>query len=99
VKLDDGQESRPPIASGRELSRDELRYCQFQHGRIARAKSLSSSEEEISNVNVAVDDFNARCSSFRYREDDMTTIKSEMALRGSDINRDARRLLAGSVNP
>lgn len=97
--LDDGQETRPPIGSGRELSRDELRYCQFQHARIARAKSLSSSDEEISNINAVVDDFNTRCSNFRYREDDMTTVKADLAVRRSDTDREARRLLAGSTNP
>jgi hypothetical protein len=95
--LDDGRETKPPIGSGRELSRDELRYCQFQHSRIVRAKSLSSSNDEISNVNAAVGDFNARCSSFKYREDDMTKVKAELSRRSSDIDRDARGLLTGST--
>jgi hypothetical protein len=95
--IDDGQEVKPPTGSGRELSRDELRYCQFQHARIARAKSLSSTNDEISNVNVAVDDFNSRCSSFKYREDDMTQVKAELSRRSSNIDQDARGLLTGST--
>ncbi|HEX4004721.1 MAG TPA: hypothetical protein VHX60_00970 [Acidobacteriaceae bacterium] len=96
---DDGREIKPPIGSGRELSRDELRYCQFQHARITRAQSLSTSNDEIGAVNAAVDDFNARCSSFRYRAEDMTAVKKELSVRASDIDQGARRLLTGLTRP
>jgi hypothetical protein len=96
---DDDSETEPAIGSGQVLSQGELRYCQFQHARIVRAKALSTTHEEIENVNGAVDAFNARCSHYRYLESDMTKVRSEVENKQADIERDAQALLIGSTNP
>jgi hypothetical protein len=95
---DEGAETKPPVGVHNALSLGQLRYCQFQHVRIARAQSLSSTHDEIENVNSAVDDFNLRCSRYRYFENDMTTVKSELESKQSQIERDAQALLTGSTN-
>jgi hypothetical protein len=96
---DDDSETEPAIGSGQVLSQGELRYCQFQHARIVRAKALSTTNEGIENVNNAVDAFNARCSQYRYLESDMTKVRSELENKQADVERDAQALLTGSTNP
>ena len=93
--FDDGTESKPPIGNGLALSITQVRYCVFQSARIDRAKALSASNEEIENFNSAVNDFNLRCSRFRYRESDMSAIKAEEASKAVELEQGARNVLQG----
>lgn len=77
-------EMLPPKTAGHALSIDQLRYCEFQSVRLESANSAMDRHPERVNNNVidafnrAVDDWNARCGSGRYRVRDQKRIENEL---------------------
>jgi len=97
----DTKEIMPPVGSGLSLTRANVRYCQFMHQRIEIARGLIANDSS-DDFNRAVDDFNSRCSSFRYIPDDLTAVQAEVAVRQSQFGTEARALVSswtGGPNP
>lgn len=93
-------EVKPPIESGRTLSRQELRYCRFESIRIATARdTLESKSDHLETryfqaFNASIEDYNLRCSNYRYYEDDDKVVDSDVSvnlpqliIEGGDLER------------
>lgn len=75
------------------VSLAELRYCKRQKARLETVQNETMSSPQIDRFNAAVDDFNARCSNFRYNEYDMTIVDTELARDQATIRDEGRRII------
>jgi len=73
-------EDKPPVGRGHSLSMGQIRYCVYEKARIqAMENSLDSyNQHEVSLFNLYVDDYNSRCSSFRYRRGTLQSVQAEL---------------------
>lgn len=88
------QEDMPPIGSGRTLTRNQVRYCVFQGDRLDYIRPLTTTNNQIDRFNLLVDDFNRRCSSFRYTSGVLQAVEREAAARSSILQTEARRIVS-----
>ncbi len=84
-------ELKPPIASGMTLSEGQLRYCIFQQERLEYMRNLYLTNSEIGHFNKLVADWNARCSSYRFRPSIKEKIEAETAKISTKLQQEARR--------
>ncbi len=91
--IDDFSELRPAIGTNNTLSIAELRYCQFQKERLEYIR-LKATDQVLAQFNAAVDDYNLRCSSFRYMPADLSAVQASTVKYKMQINASADRLLA-----
>jgi hypothetical protein len=88
-------EEKPPVGEGLALSTAQLRYCLAQGARLdgARIAVDASSEVEINRFNLLVEDYNARCSKFRYYPSAMQAVKSEVEARRTELEAEGAALM------
>ena len=91
------EEAVPPVGTEHEMSLAELRYCYFQEVRLKSANDAlnASSQFEIDRFNELVDDWNARCSSYRYLPDDLDAVETSTALKRVELEMAGKALVVG----
>ncbi len=69
-----------PVASGRLLSRDQIRWGLDEEIRVEGARSAMSQRNsyDVNRFNIMVADHKSRCGSFRYRSDALKSVRSEV---------------------
>lgn len=84
------REVLPPIAQNATLGRDQIRYCVAEDIRLEAARRVLNGARswEIQRFNDMVQDYNARCSSFRYRSGALQSVRSEVEARRYLLERD-----------
>lgn len=82
-------ESKPAVGSGRTLSGPELRYCVFENARLEHMKGMVANNSQIATFNRYVQDYNSRCSNFRYRRGTLEAMQREAAERSSALRAEA----------
>lgn len=87
-------ETRPPVGQGLTLNRSQIRYCVFQGQRLEAIRTLTTTNYQIDRFNGLIDDFNSRCSSYRYRSGDLSAAEREARENAADLRADARRIVA-----
>jgi peptidoglycan hydrolase-like protein with peptidoglycan-binding domain len=88
-------ETKPPAGSGNVFTQANIRYCTFQKERFRTMQQDLRSNEEIRNFNTLVDDYNARCANFKYRERDLQAVTDELRNRSETLAAEARSILLG----
>lgn len=70
----------PPAAAGQTLSQGQIKYCLAEKIRIDAMEGMinQSRQAHIKNFNIRVDDYNARCRSYRYWQADMNLAQTEI---------------------
>lgn len=88
-------EVKPPTGSGMRFDEGQIRYCLSQKVRLDSIKEEVNkySQLEIDNFNELVSDFNARCSSFKYRRADMSRTEQEVAERNPMLMAEGKRIV------
>lgn len=73
-------EDQPPVGTGLVLGVAQIRYCLAEDIRIdgARATIDNYSGAEVDRFNAMIDDYNNRCSNFRYRTGDLEQAKRDI---------------------
>jgi uncharacterized protein len=73
-------ETAPRVGTGGVFSAAEIRYCLSESIRIEmwRSHLKSDARASLRAFNAAVDDYNSRCSSFRYRRDTFARVSAEV---------------------
>ncbi|MEQ6335675.1 hypothetical protein [Sphingobium sp. MK2] len=92
------KENRPPLYSiGTSFDRSQVRYCMMQKARLEAANNVSArpTEYKIQQFNLTVDDYNSRCSNFRYHNDDMTAVQQEVNENASRLRSEGEALVDG----
>jgi hypothetical protein len=90
-------ESPPPVGSGLELEASQVRYCTFEKARLTALQGMVSDTNSaaIDGFNARVNDYNARCGSFRYRPNDLDAAQA-VAVRDADrITAEAQTIARG----
>tara|TARA_R110002124_G_scaffold282436_1_gene457557 strand:+ start:4143 stop:6008 length:1866 start_codon:yes stop_codon:yes gene_type:complete len=87
-------ETRPPVGQGLTLNRSQIRYCVFQGQRLETIRTLTTTNYQIDRFNGLIDDFNLRCSSYRYRSGVLSSVQREAREKAVDLRADARRIVA-----
>lgn len=87
-------ETRPPVGQGLALSRAQVRYCVFQGERLEAMRSLTTTNYQISQFNALIDDYNSRCSNYRYTSGVLSSVRREVLGKTAEFTADARRIVA-----
>ncbi len=87
-------EEKPPAGSGRTLTKSQVRYCTFQGDRLDFMRSLSMTNYQIDRFNQLINDYNLRCSSFRYRSGVLSSVQREAKSRSDILQAEARRIVS-----
>jgi hypothetical protein len=76
-------EEQPPVGSGLTLNSNQIRYCLSEKIRLEswQTKVNNNSDVSVDGFNAAVDDYNRRCSSYRYKQYAMDTATSQVEAR------------------
>lgn len=85
-------ETKPGVGTNLVLGRSEIRYCLFQGARLDYLKARVQ-EIHYDRYNALVNDFNARCSSYRYYDNDMNAATADAARHAAEINASAQKIL------
>ena len=74
------EEERPPKGSSLVLSPAQIRYCLSESVRLSSWEQMVNqySQSSVDAYNNAVNDYNARCSRFRYRSGTLEGIRAEV---------------------
>jgi peptidoglycan hydrolase-like protein with peptidoglycan-binding domain len=88
-------ETKPSMGSGNVLSQTEIRYCRYQKERFKAIEKDLRNNQEINAFNAIVDDYNNRCSAFRYREDDLRFVTTEVNEKAEALAAEGRNILSG----
>jgi hypothetical protein len=94
---DGSEEEMPPEGNGLEFSRPQIHYCLSEDIRISAWKGQVNQESEgsVNAFNAAVNDYNLRCSNFRYRKGLLESVRTEVELnRNSLISQGVQRAAA-----
>ncbi|MCX7164791.1 MAG: hypothetical protein NTV11_00770 [Rhodocyclales bacterium] len=73
-------EEIPPVGSGLAFNDAQMRYCLSEKIRVATWQGYINnySETSVGAFNEAVDDYNARCSHFRYRSGALERVRGQV---------------------
>lgn len=87
----------PPYSAGATFDRSQVRYCMMQKARLEAANNAVSdpTEYQVRRFNSAVDDYNSRCSNFRYRDYDMTAAERDVAQNAARLRSEGEALVNG----
>lgn len=85
-------EEKPAIGSGIALNDNEIRYCKAQKIRLdGWEKTIDNYvHESVAAFNAQVEDYNARCGHFKYREGALQRVETEVNSRASYLEVDGR---------
>ncbi|MGB4781747.1 hypothetical protein [Candidatus Methylomirabilis sp.] len=80
-----GNEELPPIGNGLTFNESQMRYCLSEEIRVTIWKDYvdNYSETSVDAFNTAINDYNARCSHFRYRRGSLERVRAQV-----EANRD-----------
>ena len=87
-----------PYTTG-ALSLYELMYCQAQKVRIEAAERAVASSPQVKRFNAEVDDFNARCGRYQYRQEDMDRVLAEVSAARTRLQSEGRALVGKAAPP
>lgn len=89
-------EELPPIGSGLTLTNDQIRYCLSEKIRIEAWETAVNtySDTSVDTFNNAIENFNMRCSSYRYKKYAMETVSSQVEARRSELHAEGLRKAA-----
>jgi hypothetical protein len=89
-------EAIPAVGTDRTLTGSELTYCVAQDARITAVQRQvnHNSDKEIKGINGVIADFNSRCGSFRYYENEMSQVRALVEGRRDEIAWQAQMWLA-----
>lgn len=87
-------ETRPPVGQGLTFNRAQIRYCVFQGQRLDAVRTLTTTNYQTNRFNALIDDFNSRCSNYRYRSGALSAVQREARENAADLRADARGIVS-----
>ncbi len=85
-------ESLPPVGSNNVLNQEQIRYCVYQGERLTYLRDLTDTNEKVQKFNQIINDYNSRCSSYRYRSGAVQRVKNELAGVRSKLKSEATEI-------
>jgi len=89
-------EEMPPIGTGLTLTSDQIRYCLSEKIRIEgwETNVNTYSDVSVNTFNNAVENFNMRCASYRYKKYAMESVSSQVEARRAELYAEGLRKAA-----
>ena len=89
-------EEMPPIGDGLTLTSDQIRYCLSEKIRIEgwETNVNTYSDVSVNTFNNAVENFNMRCSRYRYKKYAMESVSSQVEARRAELYAEGLRKAA-----
>ena len=92
-------EERPPVGDGIALSREQIRYCVSQKLRLDTIeKIVKDSQGQVDSYNALVNDYNSRCSHFKYRKGVLEDVRAEVEGRRATLEAASKSAWLQDVN-
>ncbi|WP_210459929.1 peptidoglycan-binding protein [Vibrio crassostreae] len=85
------QYNKPPVGSNNILSVSQIRWCTREIMRIDAMRNIFDTNGGIDEFNRIVNDYNSRCSHYRYRQRDLSKAEREVETHKSTITTEAIR--------
>lgn len=92
-------ETMPAVGTGLSMTRANIRYCAFQRVRLEAARPLIQAGAQGQRFSAAIDDYNSRCSDYRYRQSDKDAVDGELIGRRYSLESEGRALAASWRSP
>jgi uncharacterized protein len=91
------EETVPPVGTGLTLGRSQIRYCLSERIRMEAWQGQLDrySQTSVDAFNTSVNDYNARCSNYRYRNGDLTNVRAEVESNRTALTRQGLSKAAG----
>lgn len=86
-------EDLPPVGSDHLLSASQVNYCIAEDFRLEGMRDAARSNGQIDRFNVAVDNYNARCGSYRYYGDTVNAARRAVAPHAATLRLAGRHRL------
>ena len=80
---------KPPVGTGHSLSVPQIRWCVREQIRLDAMRGRSANNAKIGYFNTLVDDYNARCSRFKYRKGALEQARRDVELERGRITNEA----------
>lgn len=77
--------TQPPVGENQLLSIQQIRWCIREQIRLQAMRDVMSTKVGVDKYNNLIDDFNGRCSSYRYREGALTLAQYEVERERAQI--------------
>jgi hypothetical protein len=81
----DPVEQLPPIGPDRVLNAAQIRYCLSEKVRIDAARDAVNNNADIRQFNLMINDYNARCGSYRYHRQVFESVQRDVQARGTSL--------------
>jgi len=91
ISNSDDNEVKPPVGTDNILDENEIKYCLSENVRLQAMQNMVKTNAQISLFNQYVDDYNVRCSSYRYRQVDMDRAKALVSQENGALYSQAER--------
>jgi hypothetical protein len=80
-------EEMPSVGNDLVLSHNQIRYCLSENVRLEVINNAlnANSQHEIDSFNAAVNDYNSRCSAYKYPQGLLERVQSEVSLNRSSL--------------
>lgn len=94
-RVSETEEALPPIGQDNLLTSAQIRYCVAQSFRLDGAERAldARSQAAVIRYNVLIDDFNSRCSKYRYRKGTLEPIQAEVGRRRTALEQEGAALV------
>jgi hypothetical protein len=89
-----GAQTMPPVGTGQHLDKDGVRYCYFQKERLRLIKQMTIGPEDARSYNLLIVDYNARCSDFFYKDEDVNQVLAEVSANTSLLQAEANQIVS-----
>jgi hypothetical protein len=83
----------PSKGTNLEFTRENLRYCSYQSTRLDLARNGILNEIMQQRFNSAVEDYNSRCATYRYRQADRAAVDQELQTKLPVLKAEVEKLL------
>lgn len=93
------EETMPPVGTGLTLGRSQIRYCLSERIRMEawQGQLNKYSQTALDAFNASVNDYNARCSNYQYRGDDLESVRAEVESNRAALTQQGVSKAAGGI--
>lgn len=78
--------------AGPIITRSNIRYCMFQEYRLEQTRPLLNQLDLANEFDAAINDWNSRCSAYRYMEQDKQAVMSELPIQVAALRVEAEQI-------
>ena len=75
----------PPVGQTTPFDAAQIRYCLAEDVRLEAARGVVNRDPDVDRFNAMINDYNSRCSSYRYRKGVLEFVQRELQSRTLEL--------------